>query len=65
MLKKLLFATTITIVLHLFLGVNSSSQSNFQQPSKEKIAQPTLATALEIHSEQPIVANTEKRAILD
>lgn len=56
MLRKLLFAATITITLDIFLGVNPNSHSNFQ-PSKQNNPQTTLTTALEIQTEQPMSAN--------
>lgn len=46
MLRKLLLAATITTTLHLFLGVNTSSQSNFKQPSKQNTTQTTIITAV-------------------
>lgn len=46
MLRKLLMAATITMTLHLFLGVNTSSQSNVQPRSNQNTAQTPAITAL-------------------
>lgn len=59
MLRKLLLAATITLSLHLFLAVNTTSQSNFNQRSAQNTTQPTLIGSLQLESAQTISENTQ------
>jgi hypothetical protein len=59
MLRKLLLAATITLSLHLFLAVNSTSQSNFNQRSAQNTTQPTLISTLQLESAPTISENTQ------
>jgi hypothetical protein len=58
MLRKLLLAATITLSLHLFLAVNSTSQSNFNQRSAQNTTQPTLIGTLQLESAPTVSENT-------
>jgi len=55
MLKKLLLAATITMTLHMFVRVNTSSQSNFPQGSEQNTTSPAMTTAVEVQTEPAIV----------
>lgn len=59
MLRKLLLAATITLSLHLFLAVNSTSQSNFNQRSAQNTTQATLIGTLQLESAPTISENTQ------
>ncbi len=59
MLRKLLLAATITLSLHLFLGVNTTSQSNFNQRSAQNTTQPTPIGTLQLESATTISENTQ------
>jgi hypothetical protein len=58
MLRKILLAATITLSLHLFLAVNSTSQSNFNQRSAQNTTQPTLISTLQLESAPKVSENT-------
>jgi len=59
MLRKLLLAATITLSLHLFLSVNSTSQSNFNQRAAQNTTQATLISTLQLESAPTISENTQ------
>ncbi len=59
MVRKLLLAATITLSLHLFLGVNTTSQSNFNQRGVQNTTQPTLISTSQLESARTISKNTQ------
>ncbi len=59
MLRKLLLAATITLSLHLFLAVNSSSHSHLTQPSAHNTTQTPPIANLELEPVQLISANNQ------
>jgi hypothetical protein len=59
MLRKLLLAATITLSLHLFLAVNTTSESNFNQRSAQNTTQPSLISTLQLESAPTIGENTQ------
>ncbi len=58
MLRQLLLAATITLSLHLFLAVNSTSQSNFNQRAAQNTTQPTPIGTLQLESAPTVSKNT-------